>query len=342
MRKMTKSSPFVTSSSSSPSLRFARSFSSSYQFKKISFLGAGKMAEALVNPLIAANIQPADRITIYDVSNSTMDHMKEMYPGISAASSIEECISQSDLIVCAVKPQNCEVVFKDIKNASLSSKEDPILLSIVAGKPIESFIRGTGVSKIARSMPNTPSQIGKGITVWSCTDNIQSDEKEKIKQVLGSFGKTIFVDDESFIDMATSISGSGPAYVFLIIESMVDCGVHMGFSREVATKLVHHTLLGSTLMAMENPNVHPAILKNSVTSPAGTTASAMYELENGKFRTVIQDAIWSCYRRSLEMGGLDSNVGPGRVITRTYPHYDPPKGECVDVDESDGENGNGK
>ena len=122
----------------------------------------------------------------------------------------------------------------------------------------------------------------------------------------------IYVDDESYIDMSTSISGSGPAYIFLLMEAMIDAGVHMGFSRDVSTTLVHQTLLGSTLYAMES-KLHPAILRNSVTSPAGTTASAIYELENGKFRTVIKDAIWACYRRSLEMGGSDSNVGPGRM-----------------------------
>ncbi len=118
--------------------------------------------------------------------------------------------------------------------------------------------------------------------------------------------------------MSTSISGSGPAYVFLLMESMIDAGVHMGFSRETATTLVNQTLLGSTLYAMET-KLHPAILRNSVTSPAGTTASAIYELENGKFRTVIKDAIWACYRRSLEMGGIDSNVGPGRMSFPTFP-----------------------
>mmetsp|Transcript_38742 Transcript_38742/g.116386 ORF Transcript_38742/g.116386 Transcript_38742/m.116386 type:complete len:158 (-) Transcript_38742:239-712(-) len=112
--------------------------------------------------------------------------------------------------------------------------------------------------------------------------------------------------------MSTSISGSGPAYIFLLMEAMIDAGVHMGFSRETATTLVHQTLLGSTLYAMETGE-HPAILRNSVTSPAGTTASAIYELENGKFRVVIKDAIWACYRRSLEMGGHASNVGPGRT-----------------------------
>jgi Pyrroline-5-carboxylate reductase dimerisation len=121
----------------------------------------------------------------------------------------------------------------------------------------------------------------------------------------------MYVDDESYIDMATSISGSGPAYIFMLMESMIDAGVHMGFPREKAATLVYHTMLGSTLYAMETGE-HPAILRNRVTSPSGTTASAIYELENGRFRTVIKDAMWACYRRSLEMGNHDSNVGPGR------------------------------
>jgi hypothetical protein len=125
----------------------------------------------------------------------------------------------------------------------------------------------------------------------------------------------------------------------MLMESMIDAGVHMGFSRETATTLVYHTILGSTLYAMETGE-HPAILRNSVTSPAGTTASALYELERGRFRTVIKDAIWSCYRRSLEMGGMDSNVGPGRTTTEVpvVHHYvDGPHGEMVDDSDSESE-----
>jgi pyrroline-5-carboxylate reductase len=135
----------------------------------------------------------------------------------------------------------------------------------------------------------------------------------------------MYVDDESKIDMATSISGSGPAYIFLLMEAMVDAGVHMGFPRDQATKLVYQTMLGSTLYAMQS-NEHPAILRNRVTSPSGTTASALYELENGKFRTVIKDAMWACYRRSLEMGGTPdstTHVGPGQRGGSDY-HTPPP------------------
>lgn len=174
------------------------------------------------------------------------------------------------------------------------------------------------------------------------------------------------MDDEKFVDMSTSISGSGPAYIFMLMEAMIDAGVHMGFSRDVATTLVYHTLLGSTLYAMETGE-HPAILRDQVTSPAGTTASAIYELENGKFRVVIKDvsetfafihsyvlrltlfsqnrnirqAIWACYRRSLELGGQMSSVGPGRanfpetkeIIHHHYTEH--PSGEMNPFTDSD-------
>lgn len=289
--------------------------SSSDLFDKITFIGTGKMSQAMLSPLLKNGLQSPSSITAYDVSDAALAKVEELYPGVQTANSIPEAISDSELIVYGVKPQNCEKVHAEIRRAKLEGignvRDDVMILSVVAGTPIQNFIYGSGVDRVARSMPNTPAQIGAGVTVWSCTENINKCERKKIKKALDSFGKTVFVDDESFIDMSTSLSGSGPAYVFLLMEAMVDAGVHMGFSRETATTLVHHTLLGSTKFAMETGE-HPAVLRNSVTSPAGTTASAIYELENGKFRTVIKDAIWACYRRSLEMGGQCSQVGPKR------------------------------
>ena len=302
----------------------------------MTFIGAGKMAQALISPLVSTNLQPAEKITIYDVSNATMESISQEFDGkIQTSKSIPEAIEGADMVVMAVKPQNLCNVKAEFKKANF--RQDCTLLSVIAGKPIQSFLDGTGIAKVARSMPNTPAQIGQGVTVWCCTPNIDAEERDRIKKVLKSFGKEIFVDDENYIDMSTSISGSGPAYIFLLMEAMIDAGVHMGFSRDTSTTLVYQTLLGSTLYAIES-NQHPAILRNSVTSPAGTTASAIYELENGKFRTVIKDAIWACYRRSLEMGGGDSNVGPGRVAippisqspTPTHHPIEAPSGEMID------------
>lgn len=253
--------------------------------------------------------------------------MQKEFESIQVAESISDLVTDADVIVCAVKPQNINKSFW--QQFPDNMREDAAFISILAGKSLNEF-KPSGVSKIVRAMPNTPAQIGEGITVWCCTPNLTSGERDSVKKILNAFGKSIYVDDEKFVDMSTSISGSGPAYIFMLMEAMIDAGVHMGFSRDVATKLCYHTLLGSTLYAMETGE-HPAILRNMVTSPAGTTASAIYELENGKFRVVIKDAIWACYRRSLEMGGKDSEVGPGRshqqIETKQiiYHHY--PSGE---------------
>jgi len=285
-------------------------------FDKITFIGTGKMSQAMISPLISQNLQTPESITAYDVSDQAIAKVKSLYPGVRTAPSIPEAVSDSNLIVYGVKPQNLEKVHGEIRRAKLEGagrvRDDAILLSIVAGAPIQGFVDGSLVRRVVRSMPNTPAQVGAGVTVWSCTGNVDAFERRKIKAILDSFGESVFVDDESFIDMSTAISGSGPAYVFMLMEAMVDAGVHMGFSRGTATTLVHHTLLGSTKFAMETQE-HPAVLRNNVTSPAGTTASAIYELENGKFRTVIKDAIWACYRRRLEMGGQCSQVGPTRA-----------------------------
>jgi len=273
-------------------------------YPKISFVGAGKMAEALIEPLVGKKVNSSSSSTtdcvanihVCDVSDARLEFMKESYgnKGVYVTSSLEECITGANLIVVAVKPQNCEVVFQEIRKFKMDEKTEPTILSIVAGVPIEHFMRGMNLKKVARSMPNTPATIQKGVTVFTTSDGIDADEKSHIRSILQSFGKAVYVDDENFIDMATAISGSGPAYIFLLMEAMIDAGVHMGFSRSVAQTLVHQTILGSTLYAIETKE-HPAILRNSVTSPAGTTASAIYELENGRFRTVIKDAIWVRY-----------------------------------------------
>lgn len=278
-------------------------------FNKIAFLGSGNMAQAILNPIVRTGLQPADQVTIFDKSQDTIDAVASHHPDIQVAGSIPELVDDADLVVCCVKPQNIDSkLLTEIRESRRPSHAT--FLSIIAGVPMEAYIP-TGYEKIVRSMPNTPAMIGRGMTVWCGTDNLTATERKRIDTVLGCLGETMFVDSEQQIDISTALSGSAPAYVFCLLEDMIDAGVHMGFPRDKATKLVYHTVLGSTLYAMETGE-HPAILRNNVTSPNGTTASAIYELENGGFRTAVKDAMWACYRRSLEMGHHDSNVGPGR------------------------------
>jgi len=290
-------------------------------FDKITFIGAGKMAQAMMGPLITNGYQPADKVSLYDVSTKALKDVKSQFPGIKTPESISEAVHEADCIVLAVKPQNINESFwnefppskfdSNYGDSEFHLREDATLLSVLAGTPVKDF-QPSGISKIVRSMPNTPSMIGQGMSVWCCTSSLTTCDRQSISKLLSTFGEAIYVDDEKFVDMSTSISGSGPAYIFMLMEAMIDSGVHMGFSRATATTLVHHTLLGSTLYAMETGE-HPAILRNSVTSPAGTTASAIYELEKGGLRPLVNDAIWACYRRSLEMGGHNSAVGPGMI-----------------------------
>ncbi|GMH60522.1 hypothetical protein TrVE_jg7172 [Triparma verrucosa] len=274
------------------------------------------MAEAMISPLLSCPIVGGGsnpEVRISEISPEISKRVTEKF-GIKNYTNMEELVEGTDMIVVAVKPQNVDALFSQLAPVLSSQKKKPMVLSICAGVPISKFARNLNCEKIVRSMPNTPSMIQQGMTVWSKNPVgvFTDDEITLCKNFLACFGSEVMVSDEKFIDMATSISGSGPAYVFMLVESMVDTAVHMGFSREIAQKLVLQTILGSTLYAIDTKE-HPTVLKNSVTSPAGTTASAMYELERGRFKTVISDAVWACYRRSLEMGEQDSNVGPGRT-----------------------------
>jgi pyrroline-5-carboxylate reductase len=151
-------------------------------------------------------------------------------------------------------------------------------------------------------MPNTPAQIGQGITVWTASDDVPAEQRRQAEIILGALGEQVFVDDEDYLDMATALSGTGPAYVFLFMEAMVDAGVHLGFSRHVAEKLVLQTVKGSVEYVLHSPN-HLARLRNQVTSPGGTSAEALYFLDKAGFRTALSRAIWAAYQRSRALGG---------------------------------------
>ena len=160
-------------------------------------------------------------------------------------------------------------------------------------------------------MPNTPAQIGEGITVWCCSVQVDDTQKDVARAILGAFGQEIYVDEEEYLDKATALSGTGPAYVYLFMEAMVDAGVHLGFSRRIAEKLVTETVRGSVDFYDKKglESRHLAFMRNQVTSPGGTTAEAMYYLEKAGFRTAISRAIWAAYQRSRELG-QDADTHP--------------------------------
>src|SRR5206468_4855896 len=185
-----------------------------------------------------------------------------------------------------------------------------LVLSIIAGATTAALTSVLGHEQVVRSMPNTPARLGRGITVWYATPETTPAQRAQASAILRALGHELEVDDERFVAMATAVSGTGPTYVFLVMEALIDAAVHLGFPRHVAHDLVIETLEGSTAFAKSSGD-HPAVLRNMVTSPGGTSAAALHELESGRLRTVLSEAVWAAYRRTVELGEqLEGTIPP--------------------------------
>jgi len=271
---------------------------------KIAFIGPGVMAEAMIAGLINEDVVPSEAIVASGPSAARVDELGVRH-AIRTETNNAAAVEDADVVVLAVKPQRLDHVMADLRG---SVKSSALVVSIVAGATIEKITTGLGHDVVVRSMPNTPAQIGEGITVWTAAESVSDSQKETAREILTAFGDEVFLDEERFLDMATALSGTGPAYVFLFMEAMVDAGVHLGFSRRVAEILVAKTIRGSVDF-YSNPDdpLHLARLRNQVTSPGGTSAAALYYLEKAGFRTAISRAIWAAYERSRELG-VDSSA----------------------------------
>ena len=207
-------------------------------------------------------------------------------------------VEEGEIVILSVKPQVLKTVIPQVRG---HLRRQNLIISIVAGAPLRLLADGMAHASVVRAMPNTPGQIGQGITVWTVTEQVGPDGRDHARAILGALGQELFVDDEDYLDMATALSGTGPAYIFLFMEAMIDAGVHLGFSRRVASQLVTQTMAGSVAYARQS-NLHVAELRNQVTSPGGTSAEAIYHLEKGGLRTVISRAVWAAYQRSRALG----------------------------------------
>ncbi len=268
-----------------------------FQDSKVAFIGSGVMAEAMIRGLLDKDLLTGDQIIASDPRRERGLELVARY-SLNYTADNAEAAREADILVLSTKPQ---VMGQVAQSLTASGSKASLVLSILAGVRIQTIAEGLGNSAVVRAMPNTPAQIGQGITVWTATDEVPQRGREQARALLGALGEELFLDDEKFLDMATALSGSGPAYVFLFMEALIDVGVHMGFSRRDAERLVTQTMRGSVEYAMHS-NLHPASLRNQVTSPGGTSAAALYELEKGGLRTVMADGVWAAYRRSVELG----------------------------------------
>ena len=263
---------------------------------KIAFIGPGVMAEAMIAGLLRRKLAKPENISAAGPRKERGSELSKKY-GIKSTTDNSSAVSQADVVVLSVKPQRLSEVMKGLKGI----RSDALVLSIIAGASIKKIGTGLKHKAVVRSMPNTPGQIGEGITVWTSSKEVTGEQQEMARGILGALGEEVFVEDESYLDMATALSGSGPAYVFLFTEALIDAGVHMGFPRRIAEQLVLQTLKGSASF-YEAAGRHPATLRNQVTSPGGTSAEALYYLEKAGFRTAISRAVWAAYQRSVELG----------------------------------------
>ncbi len=268
--------------------------------RNIAFIGCGVMAEAMAAGLLKQEIFLPEQITASHPREERRNELSERY-GIATTGSNREIAASlpaNGIVVLAVKPQRLTAVLDNIGDII---GPEMLVISIVAGARIDTIAEALGTIRVIRAMPNTPAQIGAGMTAWTCLENVSDGDRLDVETILGALGSVLYVETENMIDMATSLSATGPTYVFMVMEALTDAGVHLGFSREVSKELVHQTMLGSVRFAMES-HKHPAELRNMVTSPGGTSAEAIYQMEKGGLRTVLSKAVFSAYRRAVELG----------------------------------------
>ncbi|HEY6245577.1 MAG TPA: pyrroline-5-carboxylate reductase [Pyrinomonadaceae bacterium] len=272
---------------------------------RLAFIGLGVMAEAiaagllrkgLVTPeqMVGSHPRAARREELYAKYGIQMFEMNReaveaAYPTDSDAGSI---------VILAIKPQRLAKVLSELKG---SIHKDQVVVSIVAGAKIETIADELLHGAVIRTMPNTPAQVGEGVTAWTSSAAVSEAQEHAVRAMLEALGKTVRVENERQIDMATALSATGPTYIFLVMEALIDAGVHMGFSRHVAQELVQQMILGSVLFARES-HKHPAELRNMVTSPGGTSAEAIYQMEKGSLRTVLSKAVWAAFQRAESLG----------------------------------------
>ncbi|HZF09130.1 MAG TPA: pyrroline-5-carboxylate reductase [Thermoanaerobaculia bacterium] len=269
------------------------------------FVGAGTMGEAMIAGLLKKQLVSPERILATTPRAERREALAAKH-GIRTSADNRAAAAEADVVVVAFKPQMLPQVLPTLRGAI---SPQAMVISVIAGATVATFREVLGHEAIVRAMPNTPSQIDEGMTVWTATPAVTPRQREMAAEMLGALGKEHYVADEKFVDMAAALSGTAPAYCFLLLEALVDAGVHLGFSRRVAEELVLQAIHGSVLLAMQSGQ-HLAELRNMVTSPGGASAAALYALEKGGLRTVMADGVWASYRRVQELGKGDTAPAP--------------------------------
>lgn len=264
---------------------------------KIAFLGCGAMGEAMISQALAKGVARPREIVVFDTNPHRLKDLKVAY-GLKVARGNPQAAKGVGLVVLAVLPHNLPSLMEELKG---KLEADQVVISIVARASLATLSGGLGHQTVVRVMPNIAVRVGEAMCLWTTTSQVTPAQKVDVRRFLGALGKELFTPEERYLDMATALSGSGPAYVFLFLEALVDAGVHVGLPRELSQELALQTLLGSARMAQALEK-HPAELRNLVTSPGGTTAEALLRLEEGGFRGLVSRAVLAAYEKIKALG----------------------------------------
>ena len=264
---------------------------------RLTFIGGGVMAEAMIRGILKKGTIPAAGISVTGPRAERRDELAKRF-GIRGLAGNAAAAADASVVVLSVKPQVLPAVMRELRG---TLRPEQLVLSIIAGATMHALTTGLGHAAVVRAMPNTPAQVAMGVTAWYAAPEVSEEQRATTRSLLEALGEQIAVEDEHHVDMATALSGTGPTYVFLLMEAMVDAGVHLGFSRRVAEELVLRTVEGSALFARQSGR-HLAELRNMVTSPGGTSAAAIYQLEKGSLRTVLSKAIHAAHERTVALG----------------------------------------
>jgi pyrroline-5-carboxylate reductase len=262
---------------------------------RIAFIGAGKMATAIAGGLVKGGIA-TEKIVAYDIFPEALEAFATKTGVQNKADSVQKVLEGSEIVILAVKPQN----ISDAMSAAAGSISGKLLISIAAGIRIEQLLELSGCERIIRVMPNTPALIGEGISAYAVSANVSGRDIAMAEKVLSAVGEFCRVK-EDLMDAVTGLSGSGPAYVFEFIQSLADGGVNAGLPRDTALRLAVKTVYGAAKMLLETGE-HPAVLKEQVTSPGGTTARGLGVMSRNAFNGIIIDAVAAAAERSAELG----------------------------------------
>ena len=268
---------------------------------KIAFVGCGAMGGAMIAGMLSNNLIDKSKIVASDPNKDVRTNLANKYKIYVTDNNIGACAGAS-IVILSVKPQVLDNVINDLYGVIDS---ESLVISVVAGVKLARIINGLGHQSVVRCMPNTPSQIGEGITVWIGASSVSELHYDQTRLLLSSLGEQLKVEEEKYLDMATALSGSGPAYVFFFMESLVEAGINLGFTREVSEQLVYSTLKGSIEFADHSAR-NLSDLRQQVTSPGGTTEAALMIMENSGFEQIIVESVVAAFNRSLSLGGDDS------------------------------------